>query len=139
MASSNAYAKFLKTIHRCERMVGEYEALHQLAIALNARGDGFLTPSKDIVRGAVVLGVAALDAYVTDVFTEKLVKYLKRYTPSDSLVQLLNEAGLDTRMTLKLITMDRPYRGVRTLIDRYLKDTLLKNFGKLTDCSEIMA
>lgn len=44
---------------------------------------------KDIVRGAVVLAVAALDAYVIDVFTEKLTTYLKAFTPDDSLVQLL--------------------------------------------------
>ena len=80
--------------------------------------------SKDIIRGAVVLAVAALDAYVTDVFAEKLVSYLKSYSPDESLINLLNDAGLDTKEALTMISMDRPYRRIRTLIrHHYLTHT----------------
>lgn len=111
---SNAYDKFLKTIRRCETLTSSYETLHKMNAA-----DSDVPAPKDIVRGAVVLAVAALDTYVTDVFAEKLVAYLKRYTPDESLIDLLNEAGLDTKEALVLIQMERPYRRIRTLIQQY--------------------
>lgn len=108
---SNAYNKFDKTIRRCESLVESYSNLHELS-----QGDDMPSVPRDIVRGAVVLGVSALDAYVTDVFTEKLVSYLKSHTPDEPLVELLYDAGLDTREALYLITMDRPFRRINTLI-----------------------
>ena len=66
--SSKAYQKFLKTIRRCESVVASYDTLRQLS-----QTDSNISAPKDIVRGAVVLAVAALDAYVTEVFAEKLV------------------------------------------------------------------
>lgn len=61
---SNAHAKFLKTIRRCESLVASYRQLQEID---QENGAAVPTP-KDIVRGAVVLAVAALDTYVTDVF-----------------------------------------------------------------------
>ncbi|WP_417500454.1 hypothetical protein [Methylophaga sp.] len=61
---------------------------------------------KDILRGAVVLAVAALDTYVTDVFAEKLALYLKKYTPDADLIELLSISGLDTREALNLLAAD---------------------------------
>lgn len=60
-----------------------------------------------------------MDTYVTDVFAEKLVAYLKWYTPDESLIDLLYSAGLDTKEALNLITMERPYRRIRTLVEGY--------------------
>ncbi len=71
------------------------------------------------MRAAVVLSVAAFDAYVTDVFAEKLVKYIKTYKPDDLLIDILRESGLDTRETLNLLKMDRPFRRVRSLVEKY--------------------
>lgn len=112
---SNAHSKFLKTIKRCESLV---EAYKQLQAIDQANGAEVPTP-KDIVRGAVVLAVAALDTYVTDAFSEKLVPYLQRYKPDDELIELLYGAGLDTKEALVLLGMDRPYRRIRTLIENY--------------------
>jgi len=61
---SNAHNKFVKTIKRCESLVNSY---NQLQAIDQANGVAVPTP-KDIVRGAVVLAVAALDTYVTDAF-----------------------------------------------------------------------
>jgi len=85
------------------------------------------------VRGAVVLAVAALDAYVTDVFAEKLVAYLKKYKPDNSLVELLAEAGLDTREALNLITMERPYRRIRTLVQSYYNTYTTQKFDVIDE------
>jgi len=117
--SSKAYDKFRKTLNRCESLLDSYRKLRDVAEQEDAP-----PASKDIVRGAVVLAVSALDAYVTDVFAEKLVSYLKTYEPDEALISLLNDAGLDTEEALTMISMDRPYQRVRTLIrHHYLTHT----------------
>ncbi len=98
---SNAYDKFSKTINRCETLVRSYAALH----TMNTNDPNVPAP-KDILRGAVVLAVAALDTYVTDVFAEKLALYLKKYTPDADLIELLSISGLDTREALNLLAAD---------------------------------
>jgi hypothetical protein len=108
---SKSYDKFKKTIARCEDLVRTFEILH-LANSSNAN----IPAPRDIIRGAVVLSVSAFDAYVTDVFTEKLVNYLKRHTPDDDLIDFLREAGLGTREALTLINMERPYRRIRNMV-----------------------
>lgn len=121
---TKAYDKFLKTVRRCESLVESYKKLQALD---QANGEDIPTP-KDIVRGAVVLAVAALDTYVTDAFVEKLVPYLKRYTPDEELIELLYDAGLDTKEALVLLSMDRPYRRIRTLIEDYYASYTTQKF-----------
>lgn len=120
---SKAHEKFSKTIKRCKTLINSYETLHKL----NSKNSEIPAP-KDIVRGAVILAVSALDAYVTDVFSEKLVPYLKRYKADDSLINLLANAGLDTKEALILISMDRPYRRIRTLIQKYYNTYTTQRF-----------
>jgi len=75
----------------------------------------------DMARASVVLSVAAMDAYFTGVFAERLVPYLKKKRAAPKvLISLLQKAGLDTSMALELLGMDRPYRRVRNLMDSYL-------------------
>lgn len=120
---SKSLAKFKKTIARCEALVESYKTLHT-----QSQADGKTPAPKDILRGAVVLSVAALDAYITDVFAEKLVAYLKKYTPSNSLVSLLRDAGLDTKEALRLITMERPYRRISNLIRQHYQSFTTQRF-----------
>ncbi len=75
----------------------------------------------DLSRAAVVLAVAAMDAYFTDVFAENLVRYLKAKGAQKQLTRLLCEAGLDTATALELLAMRRPYRRVRRLIEAHLE------------------
>lgn len=116
---SNAYVKFHKTARRCDTLVTAYNTLH---------ANGNEAP-KDIVRGAVVLAVAALDAYVTDVFVEKLATYLKKHRPGDQLIELLFSAGLDTREALHLLTNKRPYRRIRNLVRTYYATYTTQKFN----------
>lgn len=91
----------------------------------------------DMSRAAVVLAVAAMDAYFTDAFVERLVPFIKQTRPGESLVALLRDAGLDTAMALELLTMNRPYRRVRTLVDGHLERTTtqrLKAIDELFIC-----
>ena len=108
---TKSFTKFKKTIGRCMELVTTYETLNQL----HSNGQGSIA-SKDIIRAAVVLAVAALDAYATDAFAEKLVPYLKKHKPDQSLIDLLQKAGLDTKEALTLLAMERPFRRIRTLI-----------------------
>jgi hypothetical protein len=121
---SKSYLKFQKTIRRCESLVDSYIKLQ----SIDKQSQEAIPTPKDIIRGAVVLSVAALDAYITDVFSEKLVSYVKRYPSEPELVNLLFEAGLDTKEALTLITMERPYRRIRTLIDNYYSSYTTQKF-----------
>lgn len=107
---SKAIIKFNKTIKRCEVLLDVYDNLC-------AEPSG--PPPKDIIRATVVLAVAALDTYVTDVFGEKFIPYIKSYGVDDSLAKLLEVAGLDVKTALELINSERPYRKIRTLIENY--------------------
>jgi hypothetical protein len=121
--SSKAYAKFTKSIKRCEELARTYTILAE------ARKQNQKIPApKDIVRASATLSVAALDAYITDVFTEYLVPYLKKYKTDASLINLLSDAGLDTKEALNLLSMDRPYRRIRTLVSKYYSSYTTQRF-----------
>lgn len=111
--SSTAYAKFDKTIKRCETLLNTYNTL---TADNNTHG---VTIPKDIIRGAVVLTVSAVDSYVTDVFAEFFIKFLKSKPVDNATEELLQKAGLDTKVALEMLTMDRPFRRIRKLVDDY--------------------
>ena len=75
----------------------------------------------DLVRASVVLAVAAMDAYFTDIFAEMLVPYLKKRGPTPAMIDLLSRAGLDTKVALEMLGLDRPYRRVRTLVEAHFE------------------
>lgn len=87
----------------------------------------------DMTRASVVLAVAAMDAYFTDVFAERFVPYLKEKGPGKSLVKFLESAGLDTSVALELLTMKRPYRRVRTLVESHLELKTTQRRGVIDD------
>lgn len=109
---TQAKQKFDKTINRCDEMVTLYNRLKE-----NEENDGSV--SQDTLRGAIVLAVAAFDAYATDCFSENFVSYIKKYGIDDSLEELLKQAGFTVKFALELIHSDRPYRKIRTLIDHF--------------------
>lgn len=106
---SRAKDKFDKTIARCDEMI-------QLHKRLKEAGE---TSSQDILRGAIVLSVAAFDAYATDCFSEHFISYIKQHSINDEIIKLLTDAGFDLKFSLELLNSERPYRKIRTLIDRY--------------------
>ena len=120
---SKAYKKFDKTIKRSTALIRTYRTLLR-----ERRNNRKMRAPRDLIRSSVVLSVAALDAYITDVFSEKLVPYLKKYKPDDLLVNILHDAGLDTYEALNLIKMDRPFRRVRTLVSAYYKTFTTQKF-----------
>lgn len=116
---SNALKKFNKTVSRSISLLELYAAARR---ALSNRSPNEGQPPielDDLVRSAIVLSIAAMDTYFTDVFAETLVPYLKKHCPSRHLVKILSDAGLDTAQALGLLSMKRPYRRIRTLIETH--------------------
>ena len=114
--ASSSYERFEKVILRSHNLVSLHDLLREKL--------GSLDPSRDfsdLLRSAIVLSVAAMDAYFTDVFAERLAPYLKKQRCGNRLAELLEEAGLTAAVTLELLSMDRPYRRIRTLIEAYLE------------------
>ena len=117
---TKAKQKFDKTIARCEELIELYNTIEKKQLS-NVK------PRHDILRAAIVLAVAAFDAYATDCFSEQFVEYIKKHKVDESLQKLLIDAGFDVKFSLELINSDRPYRKIRTLIDRhYAKYTTQK-------------
>ena len=110
-----AIVTFKKTSARASALVALHGNLTSAQLAA-------LPDDRDLLRSAVALAVAGMDAYFTDRFSESLVKFLKKRGPTDGLTKILSDAGLDTKAALEMITMKRPYRRVRTLVEAYLAD-----------------
>ena len=87
----------------------------------------------DVMRGAAVLQVAAMDAYFTRKFIDLLIPYLKKHGPNQRLVKMLSEAGLDTAQALQMATMKRPFRRIRTLITAHLDTYTTQRFRAIDE------
>jgi len=112
---SKSYLKFEQVILRSLNLVSLHDTLKEHLGA----SDPSLNFS-DLLRAAVVVAVAAMDAYFTDVFTERLVPFLKKKGATKGLTDLLKDAGMDVEMALQLLSMQRPFRRIRTLVEAHL-------------------
>jgi len=116
LSPSKSYVRFEGVIKRSLSLLSLQKPVEKL---LSSGGN--LHDLSDMARAAVVLAVAAMDAYFTGVFAERLVPFVKKKkTAPVALTTLLNKAGLDTAVALELLGMERPYRRVRKLMDAYL-------------------
>ena len=121
MASpTKSHKHFTATADRANNLIALYRRLIKVRFVKEPKR---LTHDElsDLLRSSIVLSVAAMDSYFTARFAELLVPYLKRHGAKDSLVELLSNAGLDTRQALEMLQMDRPYRRIRTLMDSYFE------------------
>lgn len=98
------------------------KALIALHASLSDEQKATMPDSNDLLRSAVALSIAGMDAYFTDRFAESLVRFLKKNGAKPDLVTLLFDAGLDTKAALEMLTMQRPYRRIRTLVEAYLSN-----------------
>ena len=116
--ASKAFRQFEATLARGESLIVLYKRLRR--VRLKKKPTHFTHDDvADLLRSGLVLSVAAMDSYVTARFAELLVPFLKKHGPTDGLVELLSEAGLNTREALEMIEMNRPYRRIRTLMDSH--------------------
>jgi hypothetical protein len=113
---SKACTTFERVVERSLNLLTLQQQLDEFQSAGRRRLD-----LSDLSRAAVVLAVAGMDAYLTDVFAENFVRYLKREGAQPTLTELLSAAGLNTRTALELLAMEQPYRGIRRLIEAHLE------------------
>lgn len=116
---SNALKKFNGTVSRSISLLEAYAAVRRALSNRSPNKGQPLLEIDDLVRSAIVLSIAAMDTYFTDLFAETLVPYLKKHRPSRHLVKILSDAGLDTAQALELLSMKRPYRRIRKLIETH--------------------
>lgn len=110
------------------RAIQAFQSTSARAKALITLYDGLLPSNRsiamldvaDLLRSAVTLSVAGMDAYFTDRFAESLVPFLKKHGATSDLKDLLSRAGLNTQAALEMLTMQRPYRRIRALVEAYL-------------------
>lgn len=114
---SKSYEKFERTIERSLNLMSLQQSIQKV---LN-RGNQNKVDTSDLTRAAVVLSVAAMDAYFTDVFAERFIPFLKNKGPTDKICEILNKAGFNTKVAVDLLSRDRPYRRIRTLIEQYFE------------------
>ena len=127
---AKAIDTFNKTINRSNGLLTIYEKAHT-----NNAFDGL--NKTDIIRSALVLAVSGMDSYFTSRFTENLVKFIKSNGPTKDLIKILEEAGLNTQQALEMITMDRPYRRIRTLVDQHLSDYTTQRFEVIDELFKV--
>lgn len=94
-------------------------ALHS---SLNETQRASMPDCRDLLRSAIALSVAGMDAYFTDRFAESLVRFLKKRGATKGMIDLLSSAGLDAKAALEMLAMQRPYRRIRTIIESSLSE-----------------
>ena len=119
--SNKAGDSFIRTSQRALALIELHTRLVQAGVDQRIH-------SSDLVRSAVVLSVAAMDAYFTRRFEDIVIPYVKKHGPSPGIIELLQKAGLDTEQALTMATMDRPFRRVRTLVHSYLETYTTQRF-----------
>lgn len=92
----------------------------------------------DMGRAGIVIAVSAFDDYFTRRFCEAVVPVLKKHKPNKHLAEMLSSAGLDVVGSLELLSMQRPYRRIRTLIDRHLESHVTQRFDKIDDLFNVI-
>ena len=115
---SKAYLRFESVIKRSLNMLTLQAATTQI---LTVTKPDVPIDLSDMSRASVVLAVAAMDSYFTDVFVERLVPFIKRKGATKLLVTFLSDAGLDTECALQLIVMKRPFRRIRRIVESHLE------------------
>jgi hypothetical protein len=99
---------FTKTIERALQLLDYYDP------------EAELDEPEDILRAAIIIAIAGMDRYFTSKFCDILVPYLKEKKPGKDLLLRLAEAGLNAEFALDLIVSERPYRKLRTIVQKSL-------------------
>ncbi len=128
--STRSLHEFRQTLRR-SLTLAELSTFVELGDVKRVDGKPLDLDPNDLVRAAVVLAVSAMDAYFTDRFVEMLIPFLQQKGASDGLVKLLADARLDTRQALEMLSMKRPYRRVRSLVEAYLERFTAQRFGAI--------
>lgn len=125
---ADAYTHFLDTHARAHSQVqGSHTVLKLFNAAQIKAGKpkftyNTLTAASDMGRFGIVLAVASMDDFFTRKYAEVMVKAIKRHGVNSKFTEMLEDAGLDLSGALELISMDRPYRRIRSIAQDYYRN-----------------
>ncbi|QQL44060.1 HEPN domain-containing protein [Sulfuriroseicoccus oceanibius] len=125
---SKSLTQFESVLKRATDLRDLAEFLLSDEAKLKLDDDGKFHGFSDMGRASIVLAVSAMDQYFTRRFCELLVPFLKKNGPTDGLIEILGEAGFDTKEALVAIGMRRPYRRIRTLVENHLENYTTQRF-----------
>ena len=130
ITESKAFRNFAGTTKRSIDLLQMHSKL-LIAIQNQTGNHTSSTIADDIARSAIVLSVAAMDSYFTEVFAETLVPILKKRGVSKGLAKFLEKVGFDTEQALIILTMKHPYRRIRAIVDNYFTRYTTQRFGRI--------
>ena len=116
----NASVHILRAFNVARKEAGEPEYTYQT-----------LTEASDMGRFCIVLAVASMDDYFTRKYAEVMVNIIKRKGVNAKFCTMLEEAGLDLAGALELLTMERPYRRIRSLAQNYYRNYTTQSTHKI--------
>lgn len=90
-----------------------------------------LTEASDMGRFGIVLAVASMDDYFTRKYAEVMVPAIKRHGVNSQFTDMLESAGLDVAGALELVSMERPYRRIRSLAQNNYKNYTTQTTDKI--------
>lgn len=131
--TSTAYKHFETIYNRGYSMVSQSVKLLQALREMGTQGPtvaeyNHIPYIAESGRAGIVTVVAAFDRYFTARYAECVTPVLKSEGPSDGLLTLLENAGLDLRGALELLHAKRPHRKIRNLIDSHFEDFTTQRF-----------
>ena len=115
---SKAYLRFEGVIRRSLTMLRLQKAVAKVQEEKRPNSPIDLS---DMSRASVVLAVAAMDSYFTDVFCERLVRFLKTKGATKELAKFLVDAGYTPEFSLRLLVEKAPFRKIRQIVDAKLE------------------
>ena len=116
---SEAKHKFDRTIKRCINLIRCYQTTNE-----NEK----IIINKDLLRSAIVLAVAAIDSYVTDIFSEYFIIYIKNYEITEDLAEFIGKIGYTYKKSIESLKLENPYCIIKTLLDQHLEKYTTQKF-----------
>ncbi|MDA0689625.1 MAG: hypothetical protein O2948_13380 [Proteobacteria bacterium] len=139
---ADAITHFQETILRAESMLnGSFAILDGFNKLQKEKGEpeytyNTLNEASDMGRFSIVLAVASMDDYFTRKYAEILVKALKKRGVSAKFTAMLEDAGLDIAGALELVSMERPYRRIRSIAQEYYRNYTTQSTHKIDSLYE---
>jgi hypothetical protein len=131
---SRSFSRFDDTFKRSAAFLGAAEYIRKLGIGSTSQPGLTATLPDDMLRSALVLCVAAMDAYFTDRFSEGLGPFLRTKVPSPALIKMIEDAGFNTKEAITvMVTMDRPMRRVGNLLKDHLSGFTTTNLSRIDE------
>jgi len=124
---NKAITKYTKISQRCDEMVALWQELRNHSISQVS----LQTDINDLLRAAIVLKVAGMDAYFTDKFIEMLVPFLRKKGSTPNLLKVIEESGITLSDSINLMRSKKPLQRVRTRVKGRIRKYVTQHYSKI--------